>query len=162
MRKLFILHACMSMMITAMISKAFAQDDSGAPGPADHSYALIVVISNYKYIRPLSFADKDAQLFRDFLQSPGGGSLPDDHIFCLLNEDARAANFWVKGMSWLRSKQLRKGDRLYIYLAGHGDAISSDEYFFLTYDCNPAGDKNNYIVTGNIQLFNLKSRIAAL
>jgi tetratricopeptide (TPR) repeat protein len=162
MRKLFILHACLSMMITAMISKAFAQDDPGARGPVYHCYALIVGISNYKYIRPLSFADKDAQLFRDFLQSPGGGSLPDDNIFCLLNEDARAANFWVKGMSWLRSKQLKKGDRLYIYLAGHGDAISSDEYFFLTYDCNPAGDKNNYIVTGNIQLFNLKSRIAAL
>jgi hypothetical protein len=100
--------------------------------------------------------------FCDYLRSPGGGGLPDENIFCLLNEEAKAANFWVKGVSRLRSKQLKAEDRLYIYLAGHGDAINSDEYFFLTYDCNPAGDKNNYIVTGNIQLFNLKSRIAAL
>lgn len=132
--------------------------DTGSTGP--HTYAIIIGISTYKYIRPLSYADKDAELFRDFLKSPGGGSLKDDDIYCLLNEDAKAANFWVKGMSWLKSKNLKKGDRLFIYLAGHGDAIDQDEYFFLTYDCNPAGDKNNYIVTGNIQLYNLKSRIA--
>ncbi|HYC38938.1 MAG TPA: tetratricopeptide repeat protein [Chitinophagaceae bacterium] len=126
------------------------------------SFAMILGISQYKYIRPLTYADKDAELFRDYLRSPGGGRIPDANIYCLLNEEAKAANFWVKGMSWLKSKQLKNGDRLFIYLAGHGDAIDQDEYFFLTYDCNPAGDKNNYIVTGNIQLYNLKSRIADL
>lgn len=129
---------------------------------AGESYALIVGISTYKYIRPLSYADKDAELLRDFLKSPGGGNVKPDNIFCLLNEEAKAANFWVKGMAWLRAKQLKKGDRLYVYLAGHGDAINQDEYFFLTYDCNPAGDKNNYIVTGSVQLYNLKSRFAQL
>ena len=127
---------------------------------APQTFALIIGISDYKFIRPLTYADKDAELFRDFLKSNGGGKLAEENIYCLLNEDAKAANFWIKGMSWLRSKNLRNGDRLYIYMAGHGDAINSDEYFFLTYDCNPAGDKNNYIVTGNIQLFNLKIRIA--
>jgi tetratricopeptide (TPR) repeat protein len=129
-----------------------------ARGP--QTFAMILGISTYKYIRPLTYADKDAELFRDYLKSSGGGKLPDVNIYCLLNEEAKAANFWVKGMAWLKAKQLKKGDRLFIYLAGHGDAIDQDEYFFLTYDCNPAGDKNNYIVTGNIQLFNLKSRIA--
>ena len=124
------------------------------------TYAIIIGISNYKFIQPLDFADKDAGLFRDFLKTPGGGNLKVDEIFCLLNEDAKAANFWIKGMNWVRSKNLKKNDRLFIYMAGHGDAINQDEYFFLTYDCNPAGDKNNYIVTGNIQLYNLKSRIA--
>lgn len=123
------------------------------------TYAIIIGISNYKFIRPLTYADKDAELFRDFLKSNGGGNLPDDNVFCLLNEEAKAANFWIKGMNWLRTKKMKKGDRLYVYMAGHGDAINQDEYFFLTYDCNPAGDKNNYIVTGNIQLYNLKSRI---
>ncbi len=126
------------------------------------SYAMIVGISNYKHIRPLSYADSDAELFKDFLKSAGAGSLADDHILYLVNEDATAANFWVKGMAWMRQKNMQPGDRLYIYLAGHGDAINQDEYFFLTYDCNPAGDKNNYIVTGSIQLYNLKSRIAEL
>ena len=124
------------------------------------TFAMIMGISNYKYIRPLSYADKDAELFRDFMKSPGEGNLPDENIYCLLNEDAKAANFWVKGMAWIKAKKLKKGDRLFIYLAGHGDAIDQDEYFFLTYDCNPAGDKNNYIVTGNVPLFFLKNRIA--
>lgn len=126
------------------------------------TYAIVIGISNYKFIQPLDFADKDAGLFRDFLKSPGGGKLKTEDIFCLLNEEAKAANFWIKGMNWLRSKNLKKNDRLFIYMAGHGDAINQDEYFFLTYDCNPAGDKNNYIITGNIQLYNLKSRIADL
>ena len=129
-----------------------------ARGP--QTFAMIMGISTYKYIRPLTYADKDAELFRDYLKSPGGGKLKDDNIFILLNEEAKSASFWVTGMKWLKSKALRKGDKLFIYLAGHGDAIDADEFFFLTYDCNPAGDKNNYIVTGNIQLYNLKSRSA--
>lgn len=124
------------------------------------TFAIIMGISSYKYVRPLSYADKDAELFRDFLKSPGGGSLKDDNIYCLLNEDAVSANFWTKGFQWLRAKELQKGDKLFIYLAGHGDAIDQDEFFFLSYDCNPAGDKNNYLVGGAIQLYNLKKKIA--
>ena len=136
--------------------------DTSITTTGPRSFAMILGISNYKNIRPLSFADSDASLFREFLKSADAGSFPDDHILYLVNEDATAANFWVKGMSWLRQKKLQAGDKLFIYLAGHGDAINQDEYFFLTYDCNPAGDKNNYIVTGSIQLYNLKSRIAEL
>lgn len=127
-------------------------------GPA--TFAMIMGISTYKYIRPLAYADSDAELFRDFLKSPGGGKVPDSNIYFLKNEEAKAANFFVKGMSWLRNKNLKAGDRLYIYLAGHGDAINQDEFFFLAYDCNPAGDKNNYLITGTIQLYNVKVRIA--
>ena len=46
--------------------------------------------------------EKSAELFRDFMKSSGGGNLKEDNVFCLLNEDAKAANFWVKGMSWLK------------------------------------------------------------
>jgi tetratricopeptide (TPR) repeat protein len=124
------------------------------------TFAMVMGISSYKFIRPLSFADSDAELFRDFLKSPSGGRLPDSNIYFLKNEEAKAANFMVKGMSWLKNRQLKNGDRLYIYLAGHGDAITQEEFFYLTYDCNPAGDKNNYLITGTIQLYNLKVRIA--
>jgi tetratricopeptide (TPR) repeat protein len=133
--------------------------DPSVTGP--QTFAIVMGISKYKYVRPLTYADKDAELFRDFLKSPGGGSVKEDNIFCLLNDQALSANFWAKGFQWLKYKQLQKGDRLFIYLAGHGDAIDEDQYFFLGYDCNPAGDKNNYLVGGAIQLYNLKKKIAA-
>jgi len=48
-------------------------------------YAVIVGVSNYKYVKPLSFADQDALLFRDFLQSKAGGNVKADNIFLALN-----------------------------------------------------------------------------
>lgn len=131
--------------------------DTTIKGP--QTFAIVVGVSKYKYIRPLAYADKDAELFRDYLKSPGGGGVKDENIFCLLNDQAINSNFWGKGFQWLKAKQLQKGDRLFIYLAGHGDAIDEDQFFFLGYDCNPEGDKNNYLVGGTIQLFNLKKKI---
>ncbi|MBL0129891.1 MAG: caspase family protein [Chitinophagaceae bacterium] len=132
--------------------------DSTITGP--QTFAMIMGISSYKYVRPLTYADKDAEMFRDYLKSPAGGKLSNDNIYCLLNEQALLANFYQKGFAWLKAKKLQKGDRLFIYLAGHGDAIDEDQFFYLAYDCNPAGDKNNYLVGGAIQLFNLKKKIA--
>lgn len=157
------LSACIaSVLFSCLIQTNVA--GQAAQNPQDtgghRTFAMIMGISTYKFIRPLSFADSDAELFRDFLKSGGGGKLPDSNIYFLKNEEAKAANFLVKGMSWLRNRSLKAGDRLYIYLAGHGDAINQDEFFYLTYDCNPAGDKNNYLITGTIQLYNLKVRIA--
>ena len=153
---LFFLLICISSYLSAQTPLNFR--DTTINGP--QTFAIIVGVSKYKYIRPLRYADKDAELFRDFLKSPGGGSMKDQNIFFLLNETANNANFWSKGFQWLRAKDMRKGDRLFIYLAGHGDAIDEDQFFFLSVDCNPGGDKNNYLVGGAIQLFNLKKKIA--
>jgi Caspase domain len=133
--------------------------DTTLKGP--QTFAIIMGVSKYKYIRPLQFADKDAELFRDYLKSPAGGLIKDENIFLLLNENADNANFWSKGFQWLKAKKPQQGDKLFIYLAGHGDAIDEDQFFFLAYDCNPGNDKNNYLVGGAIQLFNLKKKIAA-
>lgn len=133
--------------------------DTTIAGP--QTFAMVMGISSYKYVRPLTYADKDAEMFKDFLKSPAGGKMPEDNIYMLLNEQATLANFYSKGFQWLKVKKLQKGDRLFIYLAGHGDAIDEDQFFYLAYDCNPAGDKNNYLVGGAIQLYNLKKKIAA-
>ncbi|HET9430786.1 MAG TPA: tetratricopeptide repeat protein, partial [Chitinophagaceae bacterium] len=131
--------------------------DTTIQGP--QTFAMIMGISSYKYVRPLTYADKDAEMFRDYLKSPAGGKVSDDNIFCLLNEQAVSTTFWGKGFKWLDAKKLRNGDRLFIYLAGHGDAIDEDQFFYIAYDCNPAGDKNNYLAGGVIQLYNLKLKI---
>src|SRR6478609_7294205 len=89
--------------------------DTTITGP--QTFAMIMGISKYKFVRPLTYADKDAELFRDYLKSPAGGKLPDDNVFCLLNDQALAATFFTKGSKWLEAKKLQKGDKLFIYLA---------------------------------------------
>lgn len=69
--------------------------DSTINGP--QTFALVMGISKYQHVRPLSYADKDAEMFRDYLKSPGGGSVKDGNIYCLLNEQASSINFWTKG-----------------------------------------------------------------
>lgn len=132
--------------------------DSSISGP--QTFAVVMGVSKYKFVRPLNYADKDAELFKNFLQSPGGGSLKADNIYTLLNDQANETNFQVKFKAWLKAKRLQKGDRLFIYMAGHGDAIDKDQFFYLTYDCNPAGDKNNYLVNGAIRMYDIKTMIA--
>lgn len=163
----FFLRIALSMYLAGILSgMAGAQVPIGPPKPRDttiagpQTFAMIMGISKYKYIRSLNYADKDAEMFRDFLKSPAGGKLNDDNIYILLNEQANETNFLVKGKQWLKAKKLQKGDRLFIYLSGHGDAIDEDQYFYLTNDCNPAGDKNNYLVNGAIRMADLKISIA--
>ncbi len=138
----------------------------GPPKPRDttitgpQTFALIMSVSKYKYVKPLEYAVSDAEMFRNFLKSPSGGSLKDDNIYYLADETATSANFQVKGPAWLKAKKLQKGDRLFIYLAGHGDAIDENLFFYLPYDCNPAGDKNNYQISA-IPMLNIKLNIIA-
>ncbi|MEQ1678085.1 MAG: hypothetical protein ABL876_15360, partial [Chitinophagaceae bacterium] len=65
-----------SLLFMVMSSQVLAQAppkprDSTIVGP--QTFAMIMGISKYKYVRPLAYADKDAEMFRDFLKSPAGG-----------------------------------------------------------------------------------------
>lgn len=138
--------------------KPFTPRDTTIKGP--QTFAMIMGVSKYIYVKPLVYADKDAELFKDYLQSPGGGNIKEDNIYSLLNDSATNTNFLVKGSQWLNIKKLQQGDRLFIYLAGHGDAKNERQPFFLSYDCNPRGDKNNYLINGAIRLYDIKVNIA--
>jgi len=158
------------LLLFLCIGKMFAQTQSrgvvvtnqpGVPVFTGNTYAVIVGVSDYKYVKPLSFADQDALLFKDFLQSKSGGSVKLENIFLVLDKDANAST-QPRIRKWLtEEKKLQKGDRVYFYFAGHGDAINPDEYFFLLQDCNPGGDKNNYTggMASVIQMYNIKSLI---
>ena len=51
-----------------------------------NTYALIIGISDYEYIKPLKYADQDANLFMRFLLSPSGGSVPRSNILFVTND----------------------------------------------------------------------------
>jgi len=158
-KSVLLLLACIAMSCQFIKAQTpLKPRDTTITGP--QNFAVVMGISKYKFVRPLNYADKDAELFRNYLKSPGGGRLSDDNIYLLLNDQANETNFQVKFKSWLKSKKLQKGDRLFMYLAGHGDAIDKDQFFYLTYDCNPAGDKNNYLVNGAIRMYDIKTMIA--
>ncbi|HKK87853.1 MAG TPA: caspase family protein, partial [Saprospiraceae bacterium] len=84
-------------------------------------YAVVVGISDYqdKGIPDLRFADKDAEAFANFLRSPAGGSLDEDHLKVLINERATAAQFAI-ALDWLW-EVAKENDKVILYFSGHGD-----------------------------------------
>ena len=108
------------------------------------TFAVVVGVSNYKHLHALKYADNDAMLFREFLLSKAGGTVKEDDILLLTNDSAKSNSFltikkWVKNL-----KNLENGDRIIFYFAGHADALSKNEYYFLLPNCDPAGDADNY------------------
>ncbi len=107
----------------------FAQEKGASPinnstiQPSNYSstYAVVVGISDYQDegIPDLRFADKDAEAFAAFLQSPAGGSLDEDHLKLLTNEKATLGQL-VAELYWLL-EECKEGDVALIYFSGHGD-----------------------------------------
>jgi tetratricopeptide (TPR) repeat protein len=87
----------------------------------EQTYAVVIGISDYqdKDIPDLQYADKDALAFAGFLQSPAGGSLDEDHLKVLINEEATVAQF-ATALDWLW-EVVKENDKVIIYFSGHGD-----------------------------------------
>ncbi len=85
------------------------------------TFAVVVGISNYQDedIPDLQFADRDAQAFANFMRSPAGGSLDEDHLKVLVNENATAAQLAI-ALDWLW-EVAQENDKVIIYFSGHGD-----------------------------------------
>ncbi len=89
-----------------------------------NTYAVIVGISKYQNIgiSELRFANRDAQMFFNYLQSPAGGAVPQENIRLLL--DSLATNAAVyNALSWL-TETVQENDLVYFYFSGHGDMES--------------------------------------
>lgn len=102
--------------------------------------AVVVGIADYQddEIPDLRFSDKDAQAFVEFLQSPAGGSVLDEHMIVLMNEKATNARI-ADALIWLLEES-QKGDKAIIYFSGHGDVETITRFnrgYLLTYDSPP-------------------------
>jgi tetratricopeptide (TPR) repeat protein len=89
-----------------------------------NTYAVVVGISKYQNsgISELRFANRDAQMFFDYLRSPAGGSVPQDNIRLLLDSTATNAAVY-NALSWL-TQTVQANDLVYFYFSGHGDMES--------------------------------------
>jgi uncharacterized caspase-like protein len=92
-------------------------------------YALIVGVSDYKYILDLRFCDDDATIIYNFLKSPQGGEVPDNQIRVLIDSEASKSNILLS-MEKLFA-QATKNDLVMFFFSGHGSKTS-----FCPYDEN--------------------------
>jgi uncharacterized caspase-like protein len=90
------------------------------PG-AGNTYAIVIGISSYADpdIPKLSFSNKDAIVFADFLQSASGGSVPKQNIKLLTDTMATIGEV-DKSIRWLMDN-CKEGDKVFFYFSGHGE-----------------------------------------
>ena len=103
-------------------------------------WAVVVGTSEYlnRGVASLKFADKDAESFARFLQTPEGGGFQPDHMRILLNKDATLAKLQEALIDFLQ--QAIDKDLVIIYFAGHGlpDPARLQNLYLLTYDADPS------------------------
>lgn len=104
------------------------------------TWAVVIGISGYKYIKKLNFADRDAQAFYDYLvDKDGGPQLPSSQVRLLLDDKAAAVDIYG-ALDWLK-ESAKPNDRIIFYFAGHGDEekqTPEHSGFLLAYDCPKA------------------------
>lgn len=101
------------------------------------TYAVVIGISDYQNddIPDLRFADKDAEAFVTYLKSPAGGSLPDERLKVLTNQNATTAQI-AAALEWLVEVS-GEDDQAIIYFSGHGDVETKTMFqlgYLLTWD----------------------------
>ncbi|MBC7422527.1 MAG: caspase family protein, partial [Ferruginibacter sp.] len=141
MKKYFLL-----LYFSLFITTIGAQNSQPA---ASKTYALVVGISGYQdaSIPKLNYADKDANLFAQWLQSKAGGSVPGYNIKLLTNQDASIAAVYA-ALNWLQDIAGRN-DIVYMYFSGHGDmeidSASISKGYLLAYNSPPNNYSNNAV-----------------
>src|SRR5688572_30387968 len=80
-----------------------------------NTYAVVIGISKYQSegISQLRFANRDAQMFFNYLRSPEGGAVPQDNIRLLLDSTATNAAVY-SALSWL-TETVQENDLVYFY-----------------------------------------------
>ncbi len=106
-------------------------------GNSVNTFALIVGVADYKYAGPtngdLRFTVNDARLFYDFLTTKSGGTVPEENVRLLLNEQASQSNIVSNAKSLFTRADAN--DRIIFFFSGHGSPGC-----FIPYDADKSGD----------------------
>ena len=109
-------------------------------------WAVVVGVSRYQDEQlNLRYADRDARAFYDFLRTPAGGGLDDEHIVLLTNEQATHDQILGRLTNFLR--QAQEEDAVILFLACHGVIDAYGELYFLGHN----SDQDNLIGTAVAQ-----------
>jgi tetratricopeptide (TPR) repeat protein len=135
----------------ALAAQASAMTAAAAAG--GQTYALLVGIS--KYAKPelaLQFADADASVFSQLLESPRGGGIPPGNILLLTDEKATTAAV-RNGFQDFLKRRAGKNDTVVILIAGHGtvEVPGSRNAYILTYDSDPQDLKSTALPMAELQ-----------
>jgi tetratricopeptide (TPR) repeat protein len=122
-------------------------------------YALVVGVSRYEdpSMPQLQYADSDAVYFAKFIRSGAMGKTDSSNIKLLINENATDNN--IKRDRQYILRRVKTGERVYIYLSGHGDAINTEAIYFLSHNTPKVSDKSEYTAVSNINMLEMHSII---
>ncbi len=130
-----------NMTRRVLTSAASVQMDKPQRSPSGQpqQWAVVIGISEYSNptIKNLSYADRDARDFAEFLKSSAGGGFEPDRMKILLNKDATMQNVKQALFNFLRGTVEK--DLVVIYFAGHGapEPANPANNYLLTYDTDP-------------------------
>ena len=116
---------CLSGMLEAQEPKDAGPSSNFKLHPeasgSNSTRAVVIGISDYQdpAIPDLQYAHRDAEAFANFLRSPAGGLLDNDHLKVLTNEKATAGRIAEAFDALI--EQAAAGDQVIIYFSGHGD-----------------------------------------
>ena len=123
--------------------------------------ALIIGMEEYENMSSANYAQRDAELFIDYVQAAFG--VTQSNIKYFINADTKI-KFDIK--RWLK-KNVRKNTEVYVYFSGHGMALNNgQDLYLLTNDTQPdfveetAFNRNE--IFNDIAQYNPKSVIAFL
>ena len=110
---------------------------------ARNTYAIVIGISGYQdpIIPRLTYADRDAGFFADWLKSNRVNPVKETNLKLFLNEEATIANIYT-AFDWLKTA-VSENDYVYIYFSGHGD-IETDNQTSKGYLLAWNSPSNNY------------------
>ncbi|MEQ1678979.1 MAG: caspase family protein, partial [Chitinophagaceae bacterium] len=109
---------------------------------AGKTRALVIGISKYQYIDSLEYADRDAQMFADYLRQAHFWGIHKDDVTLLINDKAKNGDVITQLARIAQVSQ--PGDNLIFYFSGHGDVETITQFnngYLLAYDTY----SNNYI-----------------